>query len=264
MKRLLRKLEKSLTVAFVVLILAFTMSACGSEPQGQGKASAVTFDFQTGDYSFKGVDGATEYRVRIFPVTDGVEEDLPINETQPIRAGEESYTGNIALWSLTAGNTYNVYVLTKDEDGKSSVSDAVTGIYIATFLGIKSGVSATINGSTITVALDDDALKDTYAAGADYEIALKDGETVVETKTIASADIVATESSSGFMKTTTYDAKVTFEVVDTDASYTVTVKVISTSDYNISSEESEPFAITEGSVDPVEAVTGGEMPGTEK
>lgn len=47
----------------------------------------------------------------------GEEEELPANEGQMIRAGEESYTGNVALWSLTPGSTYNAYVMTTDENG---------------------------------------------------------------------------------------------------------------------------------------------------
>ena len=96
-----------------------------------GAVENVSFDFSTGDFSFAGLEGVDEYRVRIFPVTDGVESELPINESQPLRGGKTSYTGNIPMWSCTNGATYNVYVLTTFEDGSASTSTAVSGVYTA-------------------------------------------------------------------------------------------------------------------------------------
>ena len=220
-----------------------------------GKVSGVTFDFQTGDFAFTGTDGAAEYRVRIFPVTDGVEEELPINESQPIRGGQQSYTGNLPLWSLTAGNTYNVYVLTSFEDGSDTVSDAVTGQYIAAYESIKAGVTATIEGNTITVSMDADALDDTYSTGADYEITLYKNGQAVETKTLKNGEITA-EVGEGSSASNTYDAKVVFDIDDPAAAYTVTVKAVANSPVYISSEASEPFTAAEAAAEA--ASEGGE------
>ncbi len=222
------------------------------------KVTGVSFDFQTGDYSFTGVDGAEEYRVRVFPVTDGAEEELPINESQAIRGGKSSYSGNLPLWSLTAGNTYNAYILATFENGASSVSDPVTGTYIAEYVTVTAGVEATISGNTVTVSLDGDALDDSYESGANYEITLMRDGSAVETKTLNNADITA-EAGEGSSAGTTYDAKLSFQVPDPNASHAVTVKVLSTSPNYITSEESQPFAVTAASDD----AASGEIPGAD-
>ena len=213
------------------------------------KAANVTFDFLTGDYTFQGVDGAEEYRVRIFPVTNGVEEELPVNESQPIRGGESSYSGNLPVWSLTAGEPYNVYVLTTFKDGSYSLSDVVSGRYITVYQQIAAGVSAAIDGTTVTVSLDGDALDDSYESGADYEITLKSGDQVLETRTLKNGDI-GYEAGEGSSAAATYDAKITFQVSDPKAAYSVTVKAVSTSDVFITGEESAPFAVTEAPAAP--------------
>ena len=226
------------------------------------KATEFTFDLMTGDYSFKGVDGAEEYRVRIFPVVDGQTDELPVNESQPIRGGEAEYTGNLPVWSLNAGDTYSACVLATFADGSYSVSDAVSGQYVAHYTAVSDGVTASIDGNVITVALGVDALG-SYSSGADYEITLKNASSVVETKTLKNADIVVGTSDS-FPPRTTYDATVTFEVEDPAAAYTVTVTVLSTGEAYITSEESAEFPVTEAAAQPEESAADngaeGEMP----
>ena len=260
MKNLFKNYGRTILALLLVVALSTTLCACGSsEPV---KATGLTFDFQTGAYTFKGVDGAKEYRVRIFPVTEGVESELPINETQAIRGGKDSYSGTIAMWSLTAGQTYNVYVMTTDEDGNNVNSDVVTGVYVMAYATIEAGVTATITDNTITVSLGGDALSNSYSSGADYEITLLKGGSAVETKTLANADIVATTSGDGSSASTTYEAALTFEVDDPAAEYSVTVKAISHSDVYITSEVSAPFAVTEPAAVP-EGGEGTEGTGTE-
>ncbi len=217
------------------------------------KATDVTFDFETGAYSFKGANGAEEYRVRIFPVVDGQVDELPINESQAIRGGESEYSGTLALWSLNAGDTYSVCILTSFEDGSSSVSEYVSGQYVAHYTTITSDVTASIDGNTITVALGTNAL-DGYSSGADFEVTLKSGGQTIETKTVKNSDVEEV-AGSGFMRQTTYSAAVTFEVEDPTADYTVTVKTISNSDFYITAEESEEFAVIDASELPAEDMT---------
>ena len=234
------------------------------------KVEGVTFNFETGDYAFKGVDNAKEYRVRIFPVTDGVEEELPINESQPIRGGKTEYTGNVPLWSLTPGNIYNVHVLATFGNDSTTVSDSVQGQYIAVYTTIAAGVTAVIDGNTITVTLDADALDDSYPSGADYEITLRSGDQAVETKTLKN-DVIDSEESqeSGSSGTTTYNnAEVTFTVDNPEGSYAVTVKPISNSKIYITGEESGEFAVTTTpapapDAPPAEEGFGGSEGGTE-
>ena len=260
MKNLFKNYGRTILALLLVVALSTTLCACGTA--ASVKATDLTFDFQTGAYTFKGVDGAKEYRVRIFPVTEGVEEELPINETQAIRGGKDSYSGTIALWSLTAGNTYNVYVMTTDEDGNNVNSDVVTGVYVMAYATIEAGVTATITDNTITVSLGGDALSNSYSSGADYEITLLKAGSAVDTKTLANADIVATTSGDGSSASTTYEASLTFEVDDPAAEYSVTVKAISHSDVYITSEVSAPFAVTEPAAVP-EGGEGTEGTGTE-
>ena len=210
-----------------------------------GTVQGLTFNFETGDYTFNGVSNAKEYRVRIFPVTDGVEEELPVNESQPIRGGKDSYSGNVPLWSLNPGYTYNVHVLATFENGGTTVSDSVQGNYIATYATIAEGVTAEIAGNTITVSMDADALDDSYSSGADYEVTLRSGGNVIETKTLTNAEINVEEAEgSGSSAQSTYDAKVTFTVDKPEDSYTVTVKAITHSQWYKTSEESGEFAVT--------------------
>ena len=117
----------ALTGVFAYQMLNKTEPVPMSETNGA--VTSIDFDFTTGDFSFAGLDDAEEYRVRIFPVTDGVESELPINESQPLRGGQSSYTGNIPMWSCTSGATYNVYVLTTFTDGSTSTSAPVKGTY---------------------------------------------------------------------------------------------------------------------------------------
>ena len=248
MKNLFKNYGRTILALLLVVALSTTLCACGTA--ASVKATDLTFDFQTGAYTFKGVDGAKEYRVRIFPVTEGVESELPINETQAIRGGKDSYSGTIAMWSLTAGQTYNVYVMTTDEDGNNTNSDVITGIYVMAYETIEAGVTATITGNTITVSLGGDALSNAYSSGADYEITLLKAGSEVEKKTLANSDIVATTSGDGSSGTTTYEATMTFDVADPTAEYSVTVKAISHSEVYISSEVSAPFAVTEAAAAP--------------
>ena len=250
MKNLFKNYGRTILALLLVVALSATLCACGTGSGASVKVTEATFDFQSGAYTFKGVDGAKEYRVRIFPVTEGVESELPINETQAIRGGKDSYSGTLAMWSLTAGQTYNVYVMTTDEDGNNTNSDVITGIYVMAYETIEAGVTATISGNTITVSLGGDALSNAYSSGADYEIALLKGGAEVEKKTLANSDIVATTSGDGSSGTTTYEATITFDVADPAAEYSVTVKALSHSEVYISSEVSAPFAVTEAAAAP--------------
>lgn len=232
------KLLRAIALCMASLLLAVCLSACGEK--SMDAVTDVTFDFLTGDYSFTGVDGAESYRVRIFPVEeDGSDSELPINESNDLRGGEESYSGNVPVWSLESGATYRVYVLAKGEDDLSSVSEAVEGVYVANYETVDSARAWYDEGkTTITVSLNSNsAVSDYYASGASYEITLYKDGAAQETATIANADITETDGSYT-------GAEVTFPMDAPDAAYTVTVKVL-TADENVyfDSEESEQFSV---------------------
>lgn len=248
------KSHKSLFLVFILSAAMVILTACGAEDNKTQKESqnvgVLEFDFMTGDYSFQGVNNAAEYRVRIFPVTDGEEEELPANESQAIRGGEKSYSGTVALWSLTPGVTYNAYLMVTDENGENSMSAPVTDKYTATYEAVNSGVTATVADTTITVTLDGDALENDFGTGADYEINLKKDGAEIEKKTISSAEIIEEEgeSDSPWMTMKTYSGQVTFEGIEPDGNYTVTVTVIATLENYISSEVSQDFEVTNAAV----------------
>ena len=268
-------MKRTLKGIICLLVLALTLgaaamfTACGGD-KTIDKVTDLQFNFETGDFSFSGVEGAKEYRVRIFPfVDDGngnmVESELPINESNAMRGGKDSYTGNVPMWSLTPGAEYNVYVLatSEDENVGDSTSDPVKGTYIAVYDAVEAGVTATISGTTITVELGNDAISDYYDSGANFDVTLYKDGAKVESKTIENADIEEEESESGGGKnfamtivpfgdkgpTTNYKATVTFDVDSADGTYTVTVTVKSTATYYKDSVESAPFAVTEANAD---------------
>lgn len=268
-------MKRTLKGIICLLVLALTLgavamfTACGGD-KTIDKVTDLQFNFETGDFSFSGVEGAKEYRVRIFPfVDDGngnmVESELPINESNAMRGGKDSYTGNVPMWSLTPGAEYNVYVLatSEDENVGDSTSDPVKGTYVAVYDAVEAGVTATISGTTITVELGNDAISDYYDSGANFDVTLYKDGAKVESKTIENADIEEEESESGGGKnfamtivpfgdkgpTTNYKATVTFDVDSADGTYTVTVTVKSTATYYKDSVESAPFAVTEANAD---------------
>ena len=268
-------MKRTLKGIICLLVLALTLgavamfTACGGD-KTIDKVTDLQFNFETGDFSFSGVEGAKEYRVRIFPfVDDGngnmVESELPINESNAMRGGKDSYTGNVPMWSLTPGDEYNVYVLatSEDENVGDSTSDPVKGTYVAVYDAVEAGVTATISGTTITVELGNDAISDYYDSGANFDVTLYKDGAKVESKTIENADIEEEESESGGGKnfamtivpfgdkgpTTNYKATVTFDVDSADGTYTVTVTVKSTATYYKDSVESAPFAVTEANAD---------------
>ena len=130
-------------IAIITGIIAASLAAKGkalragaeSASEAVESAAGVTdfaYDFATGEYSFTGVDGAAEYRIRVFPLDDeGFDCELPTNESQPIRGGEASYTGVVPVWALKDGTTYHAYVYTTFDDGSIGISNVVEGVYTA-------------------------------------------------------------------------------------------------------------------------------------
>lgn len=245
-------------IALIVGITAAVLAAKGSalrkgaeaasEPSvGSGVGvSDLAFDFQTGEYSFTGVDGAEEYRVRIYPLDDGMDCELPTNESEPLRGGQESYSGTLSLDALQAGDTYHAYVFTTF-DNYSILGTMVEGIYIEEYAAVETGVTATITDTTVTVSLGADAISGTYASGADYEIVLFQNGAEIARSTLPNAEI--TYVAGSFFTAATVDAVAQFEVSDPDGDYSVTVQTLAASEYYIDAPVSEPFPVTEPTAD---------------
>ena len=215
--------------------------------------SDLTFDFRTGEYSFTGVDGAQEYRIRIYPLDDGMDCELPTNESEPLRGGQASYTGTLSLGALQAGDTYHAYVLTFF-DGYSVLGNMAEGVYIEEYAAVEKGVTATITDTTVTVSLGENAISSTYASGADYEIVLFQDGAEIDRKTLNNAEITYVRGS--FFTAATVDAVAQFEVSDPNGDYSVTVQALSTSEYYIDSPVSESFPVTEPTEDASSEASG--------
>lgn len=245
MKRTMARKFAWLITALLAVIVAAILGACGSAESETSKVTDLSFDFQTGEYSFTGIgDDVSYYRVRIFASVDGEPDELPSNETQDLRGGKDSYSGTLEIWSLTPGDTYFVYARAVFTDGTTSDSDALEGEYIYQPDAVTSGVSATIDGTTVTVTLTDDAVSDTYEYECSYLVKLYSGTELIDSATLTQSDIGIVEEEGISGTTTSYEAVATFTVDDADGEYTVTVTVISTQSFLVDSEESEAFEVT--------------------
>ena len=255
----MKKGLKLLVLALSAVLCAVILAGCTSGSKSLAKVSDLTFDFTTGDYTFSGVENADEYRVRIFPMVadeDGnmTESELPINESNSLRGGKDSYSGNVPLWSLTAGDTYHVYVLAKSDEYGDSTSDAVSGQYVAKYETVDDGVSATYEGSRITVDFGDAITSDSFNAGASYLVTLYKDGAEVDSVTVTTAEVTEQESTgggseggggSGFGGGASYLAEARFDVEDDPTQYTVRLTIVSNDEFHITSDESADFAVTE-------------------
>lgn len=242
-----------LVLSVLLAILCMTAVLCSCGEKTLDKVSTFSFDFRTGDYTFGGIENAEEYRVRIFPLDtnengEKVESELPINESNAIRGGKESYSGNVPLWSLTPGETYNVYVLATSEEYGDSVSDAKSGMYECKYDTVTGGVIAEYSFGKIVVDLSNDAISDYYDSETSLEVTLyKDGKKV-ESATVAHEDILSettggNNGNSSGGGSTDYSATLSFAAED-GTGYSVTVKVIAVSAGYLDSDESEKFDVS--------------------
>ncbi|MCF0228266.1 MAG: hypothetical protein HUJ76_01060 [Parasporobacterium sp.] len=250
-----RNIIKKILVCAVALCMIVSLAACGGSGSAKGQVSDLSFNFTTGDYSFSGNKDAESYRVRIFAVEDGKDAELPVNESNDLRGGKESYSNNIPMWSLTPGETYHVYVMSKTSDGKTVNSPAAEGVYVAVY-DTPADFTAEIDGKTITVDIGTVAGTG-YESKADYEVTLYKDNEVIDTKVLKSDEVKSDEeeneaggeegdsgSAGGSSGGASYDATVEFTVDDPAAEYSATVKIISNSDIYVDSEVSEPVAVT--------------------
>ena len=273
----MKKTRKLISICIVLaMVLCFGFAGCDNGDGGKTatpeKATGLNFNFETGEFSFSDVK-AEEYKVRVFPaeLQEG-EADMPITQHAVRDSDKASYTGTLDVSGLTPGRQYKavVYSFVENEDGTLSeaISDAVLGVYKATYKTPTNvqGVSCTILENTITVTLSGDFFSGDYVECApSFQIKLfKDGE-LMETKVLTDDEIdvvtSTTTNSSGQEETVTEgQAEASFTVADPAASYTVTLKIIST-DANAyyDSAEGDPYAVTEY----VEAPEGGDQGGNQ-
>ncbi|MCR5355534.1 MAG: hypothetical protein K6E43_08105 [Lachnospiraceae bacterium] len=283
MKNRRLKIAGLLTVATLMLGSTLMIGGCGKKAAYVPESvTDLQFDFETGEYSFNGVEGAKSYYVRIFDAAASDDEkDMPA-AARRIRAHADQveYTGAAALDDLKPGTTYNVYVYTyeKDENGDlvSSKCDPVTGVYKKAYeTSDGTGLECVQEGTKITLNLTNDFFSEEYLdKEPQYLVKLyKDGQQVDE-KTLGFANLEQKEpETSGDMggfgggmpggmpgmggSSVETTGKVEFTVDDASAKYTVTVTLISTnSDAYYNSEEGSP--VEAGAPKPVEENTAGQ------
>lgn len=84
------------------------------------EAADISFNCETLEYAFTGVEGADFYYIRVFPVENGVESNSASFQSEKIDAVESnSYSGVIAGQTLLAGD-YNIYVVASGSGYTSS------------------------------------------------------------------------------------------------------------------------------------------------
>ena len=91
------------------------------------QVTGLTFDCETLEYAFTGVEGADFYYIRVFPVENGVESNSASFQSDKIDgSGAAEHSGVIEGQTLLAGD-YNIYVVASGS-GYSSSEAMTTGV----------------------------------------------------------------------------------------------------------------------------------------
>ena len=232
----------------LAMLLCCGLAGCGSTG-GSGnsttpaKVTDLKLNFETGEFSFSDVD-VDEYYVRLFIANPAEgETEMPISaEKVRDREGATTYSGTVDVSLLTPGVAYNavVYSYINNEDGSQaySVSDPIVGKYKATYPTPSNmgGVSCINDNGTITVTLSGNFFTGEYGNNEpSFQINLWKGSEKVDSKTLLGSEVevvVTTTTNQCGCEETTVEGKAeaVFTVADAEASYTVTLKVISTDD----------------------------------
>lgn len=287
-------MKESQNRLFSLLLAGLTLVSSGALLTGCGSDTSTTeteppkavtdlqLDFESGEFSFTGVEDATSYYVRIFEANPSEEDaDMPL-AARRIRVREDNkatgtFSGTVALDDLQPGDSYNAYVFSykKDDNGDLvyTQSEAVNGTYKTTYDAPSGdGISTDIEGNTVTITLTNDFFTTEYLDKApDYQVNLYVNGTQSDSLTLTNSDLQIEESTSTNMfgmevTTTTTTAAAVFTVSDPAAFMTATVTLLSTDDTAYySSEEGEAFAVTVAAEEPAaedEGETGGEYFGS--
>lgn len=242
MKNNWKKRIASLAVVAMAATGIFSVTGCGDTKSAQttelpDAVENFAMDFVTGDFSFDFEDTAKQFYVRIYE--QGSEEgSMPVAARRVrYRSEETSYSGSMDLSSLQPGDTYDAYVYTyvKDDNGDLIYNkcDSVSGVYHTTYKTPTKNISCTITDGTVNVTLENKFFTDQYLdKEPSYLIRFYENGNEVATTELTSADIEEVEETSegGFgpaTTTITRTAATSFDAVDADAEYGVTVTVIS-------------------------------------
>lgn len=123
---------------------SLVLAGCGGAKTDTKAAAAVatnlSFNFETGEYSFTGVDKGRTYAIRLYGFdAEGKQEDYYTFTSSNILADDSNanYAGTVDLSAdCTPGAKYNAYVMTTTSDYKRGLSDSVTGTYVLSLIHI--------------------------------------------------------------------------------------------------------------------------------
>ena len=259
----MKKTRKLISICIVLaMVLCFGFAGCDSNAGGNtatpDQVTDLQFNIETGEFSFSDVN-AEEYKVRIFPaeLAEG-EADMPITQQVVRDTDKASYTGALDLTDLEAGRQYKavVYSFIENEDGTLSeaVSEAVLGVCkkaYPTVTKTTAGYSGTYLDGEITISMSGNFFSGDYGKCAPtFEISLYKGDELIETKVMTDNDFDVTVEEGvnecGQATTTvTGGIELKYTMDDPEATYFVTVKVISTDSVAYyDSEVSEKMEVT--------------------
>ena len=200
-----RKEKAAVTAILCCVMLVFTgltlngagtakkASAPAATARGTlGEVSDLTFDFNTGDYSFTGTDNALFYVVRLYPVENGTQSPSAQAQSERIDSNDANrYEGRLNT-SLVAGD-YNAYVLAV-ASGYTPSTTLVSGTSTA-----QAKPSVTANwqedGPNVSVKLTitaDDKVTDSYTVTME-----KDGQVIFDDPNVQNGETMLQASDLG-------------------------------------------------------------------
>lgn len=216
-------------------------AASGNDRIPLGEASGFTFDFETLEYSFTGVENGEFYYIKVYPVENGAESNSASFQSDKISAGSSnSYSGAIEGQTLLAGD-YIAHVVAS-ASGYSSSDIQVSGTskmqgnptLSATWNTGNSGGFPGMPGPAETVDSDEPV-----PVTADISITAA-AETVTKSYTLvvtneSGAEVYRDDAAqAGSINLTAADFGV--EELSTEDVYTVTVTVNQESGYKVPAE----------------------------
>lgn len=241
---------------------SLVLAGCGGAKTDTKAAAAVatnlSFNFETGEYSFTGVDKGRTYAIRLYGFdAEGKQEDYYTFTSSNILAddGNENYSGTVDLSTdCTPGAKYNAYVMTTTSDYKRGMSDGVTGTYVGIYAAPGAVSEAVQSGDTVTVTMDQDVFEpysELENPPQTFTLTLYSGADAVQTTQIKLEDLAQEDEEyvDGFgpqAKAGTYHHRsgaAAFTGVN-DGSYTVTIQADAQEGIYFASAESEATAVT--------------------
>lgn len=242
-----------------VSLFSIALVSCTEEDTSSttvAKATDFQLNFTTGEYSFTGTDTARTYCIRLFGFDEDGNEETSYTATSNNIIAEEgvtTYTGVMDLTDCTPGTNYNAYVLTRTNDYKKSLSDALNGTYIGVFdAPDATGITGTLDSGTATLTFAEatfEAYRELDPAPSSYTVTVYSGTTVVTTETVEDSALTVRdeEYTSGFgpmaTKGTYHHRSGTLSFSLDAGSYTLTLKADALEGYYLASAESDAVTL---------------------